>query len=436
MAYLHARSNVCRSGVTHAGLVYHPMTLTVGGTSRKGETLQKVKFTVRLPLDGSASTCTLRLSGTRPAVGQDLLIGYGGEIWWGGTVVETSAHIIGQLVHWDVLAQDWRWLLDRYAVVNEVFYTAGINTVARRILASATNGGFTVGYMPASLGDVDTFVCDTERVLSALQRLAKLANGGAGAYLRIKPDKSVDIAGSFPDGLALTWTNSSDYRDPVWQEVLHQVRTRTFALGRSTRLTAQVNAGATTIPVEDVTPFVGVSGSAQAVCELDDLTYTGVSATSGAGELTGVAGVAEAHAAGAAIRVRAQVDDAAAQAALATVLGAGRSGIVTNVLQDDAWTLAEVAARAAADVALNQAPAQAVAYTVLAPSAKVRAHAPGAVLSASVTAPLTITGDFIIQAVEIQPFDSQASETDPWLRARVSAGPVSRQSLVDRLQAR
>lgn len=434
MAYLHARANVCRSGVTHAGLVNHPMGLTMGGVSRKGEALQNVKYVITVPLDGGPSTCSLRVQGTKPAVGQDLLITLGGEVWWGGSVLKVKASIRGpQLVYWDVEAIDWTWLLDRYLPVNAEYAGIGINTAVHQLLATFTNGGFHGGYLPSSLGDVGVVRFEDARVVECLQRLAKSANGGAGAYLRIRPDKSVDIATTFPDGVAPTWTNTSNYRDPTWEQILNQVRTRTYVRGRGTTLTATAPAGATTIAVDDCEPFAGVTGPTLAKLPLEDITYTGTSVGAGPGDLTGVSGLTRDAQPGAPIAVSVKVDDAAAQTALATVLGGGRSGVVSNVLSDAAWTLAEATQRANADVQFNKAAAQAIEYTVIAKSAVVRTHLPGAVVTASVTTPLTISGAFTIQSVTIVPFDTQAAADDPWLQARISAGTVTRANLADYL---
>lgn len=431
MPYYHARSNVCRSGVTHAGLVNHPMELTVGGTTRKGDTLQNVKYTVTIPLDGGPSTCTFRVSGTKPVLGQDVVFSFGGESWWAGSVLRVRAYVVGQLVMYDVQAIDWTWLMNRYLPVNGEYAGMGINTAVRRILEAFTDGGFRGGYLPASLGDVEAIVFEDVPVVDALQRLAKMANAGVGAYLRIKPDKSVDIGTTFPDGISLAWVNASNYRDLAWEETLDQVRTRTYARGRGSAVVTRVGPGTTTVDVEDCASFSASGGSAHA--GHDTFTYTGKSVASGPGQLTGVSGVESDLEQGELVRVSTQVDDSAAQTALATVLGGGRSGVVSNVLDDEAWTLAEAVARATADVQFNKAAAQAVSYTVTAKSAVVRNHAPGQVVAASVTAPLTISGNFVIQSVTIVPFDTQAATDDPFLTGYVSAGTVSRTGLVDLL---
>jgi len=419
VAAYHARSNVCRAGVTYAGLANRTFGLTIGGSNRLQDSRAAVGFSLTKPLDGSSSTLTLTAGGTKPAEGADIVLTLGGELLFGGTVqrVRSIQEQGGTLMSWNLAATDWWWLLNRYARVTGRF-VGGINTVVAKLLATYTDGGFLPGYLPQSLGDIDvTF--DGERVGDAIKRIAKAANGGAGAFVRITPYKRIDIATSFPDGISLSLVNATDYHQVTVESILDQVRTRVQARGVGTQTTVVSAPSSTTLSVEEVGIFPA-SGSAW-VPSMGAIAYTGRSATSGPGALTGVTGITADIPQGSAVQVFAQADDSSAQTALASTLGGGRSGVAVEQVANDAWTYTESAAQASARLALLKTPQSVLnVMAVAVPAAKVFQHEVGAIVAANVTSPQTISGDYRIQRVVIGPWSSLA-ETEPRFTVTVDA---------------
>lgn len=415
----HARSNVCRSGVTYAGLTTRTFGLTVGGTNRLNDAQQKARFSIGKVLDGEMSLGML-LGGTRPDEGADVVMTLGGELLFGGTLqrVKTVEH--GQLIEWDCLASDWWWLLNRYAHVTGRFI-GGINTVVARILADYTDGGFQPGYLPSSLGDIDiTF--DDETVGAALKRLAKAANNGAGAFLRLTPYKRVDIATSFPDGISLTLVNATNARSAVHERLLDQIRTRVQARGEGAPTPELVPFGATAIPVAECGIFPA-SGSVW-VPGFGEVAYTGRTVTSGPGSLTGVSALPTDIAQGTVIQLMVTVNDATAQSDLATRLGGGRSGVALHTIAGEGWSYAEAAALAGAHLALLKNPQAGLVVTCEAAQAmsagKLQQIEIGTIAAANVTSPQTISGDFRLQRVTISPFSSLA-ESEPYFNVMYDA---------------
>jgi hypothetical protein len=59
MAYLQARSGVCRSGVTYAGWTPPSITLSINGTDRTNKVVRDGNFVLTGKADGSGSPATL-----------------------------------------------------------------------------------------------------------------------------------------------------------------------------------------------------------------------------------------------------------------------------------------------------------------------------------------------------------------------------------------
>lgn len=424
MAFLHARSNVCRSGVTHAGLANQPLGLTIGGVSRAADVLVD-GFAITTTVDGSPSTCTLVVTGVQPTEGQDLILTLGGALLWGGTIMRVRAvaqKLVSDTVFWHCQAIDWTWLLDRFARVTALYENLAVNTLVATILAGSTNGGFQPGWIDGSLGTIDRIQFTGETVSNALARVAKAANNGAGAYYRLRADKSVDLFSTLSiEGNPLSLSNSSDIRDVIWDRSLTEIRTRVFYAGGGAQTSGPVASGAVAIPV-DALGWYAPSG--QVLVEQDIISYTGKSTTSaGAGSLTGCTGIDRDIPAGATVAVLMQVDDATAQSNLATLLGSGRSGIATAWFSDGRLAHGEATKRASADLAFYKAAIPALEYTTNAKWAK-----PGKVVSVSITSPFTISGNFLIQSVTIRPFGA--------VDLLAASGPIWQYQVITRLARR
>jgi hypothetical protein len=423
MAY-HARANVCRAGVTYAGLAHHPAVFKVGATDRSADCLVD-GFSIATALDGSPSTCTFVAEGFTPTLGSDVTLTLGGALIWGGTLVAVRAvaqKIVAGTVFYQCQAIDWMWLMDRYAVVNVDIASRPANQAVAEILRAYTNGGFRTGYIPMELGSVGPFSFAGVRVSEALRRIAAAVN----AMIRVKPDKSVDMFQTLPASNALSIGNSSDVRGVVYESSLAQVRTRTYFAGGGSQTTALVQATSTTIPVEECGWYV--SGT-QVLVGSAIISYSGVSAASGPGEITGCSGLTREIPQGETVATLAQADDSAAQTALATVLGGGRSGIAVGWFSDGRLSYGEAAARSTSDVAFYKEAVPSLAYTTSA-----RYHEPGKTVSVSVTDPVTVSGDFRIQSVVMTPFGPIEGNT-PRFQYQVQCRLARRADVLDLLKA-
>lgn len=431
MAYRHARFGVSEFGATVAGLTNKPIDVRVAGTRQNP--MRTVQFRITGELDGGASQCFFRLRGARPQMFQDIVFLRGtapSDVYWGGTILTTKAMIEGEVdPQYDCTAIDWTWLMDRYKLVIAKYQNMAVNAILADLLARFTNGRFRPGYCPSSLGIITGELrFDGVPVSQAVTRLAKAAN----AYARVRANRRVDIAIEFlNEGNALTLDDTTPVRSMRHEEAGAQIANRVLYLGRSTQSTTDVAVGAATIPIDECSLFSAAGGFARS--GLNNVTYTGLSGGSGPGTLTGCTGITTAIASGDDVRVLAIAQDAAAQAALATLLGSGRSGIAEVQFEDDALTDGEARARASAYLAFWKQTATAIEFGLDEPH-----YAVGKLITASMMAPVVISGDYRIQSTTTSYDDDIDADLDmnPRLTTQVSARVGRRSNVFDVLVTR
>ncbi len=189
--------------------------------------------------------------------------------------------------------------------------------------------------------------------------------------------------------------SGTDFWDFKFGTDASQVRSRVIYEGGGAQTTQMVSVGATTIPVDEIGWYSSSGGTVRAKANL--ITYTGISATSGPGSLTGCSGITEAIAQGESVYNYVTVNDAATQAALATVLGGGLSGVVEQFVQDNRLSLAEITARASQDLALYKNPMDRATYTTTNPYVK-----PGRTVNITLTSPTSISTAVQVQEQRIK----------------------------------
>jgi hypothetical protein len=399
MAYLQARSGIARSGVTYCGWTPPSVTVTVGGTVRGSKILGE-DWNLTARADGTPPTFTFRTKEFTPVIGQDVKFAYAtpDEYLFGGTILQRQALPLDRnstKLQWRCTAVGYPWLLSRYDRVRARYFNVGVGTMVADILYRFTDGGFRVGYIPSSLGNL-TMDFTNETVWAALQRIAKAVDG----VLDLTPARVINIYTSYPEAALATVTQTSILDGAfTYQEDGTQLRTRTLHEGRGSTVTAAVATSATTIPVADASPFSVTGGSA--VCGQNRIAYTGLSAASGPGSLTGVTGMLYDLSENDAIQVLVEVNDVAAQAALAAILGSGLSGIATNYLQDGRLSASEATARGNTDLATFSGSLEEMGFTYTRPLRHVRA---GRSVVVNVTAPVAIAGTFTIQDMTLTPY--------------------------------
>lgn len=394
--YLEARSGIARSGVTYAGWAPPNVQVFIGGVNRI-DNVDAVGFRITQALDGAASTCQLTLSGYTPTFGQRVMITYASpdQYLFVGTILRIQGIARGaspDAVLWQCTSMGDTWLMDRYARVTKQYHDRGVGSIVADILATFTDGGFRIGYIPSSLGNL-TLEFTFEPVTSAIDRIAKAVDG----YWEIDPGtKCVSIFDTYPDAALFPITNNPAIRVDSFGGDLSQVRTRVLFQGVSTPTSAPVAALATTVPVQDTAIF---PPSGQAFSGFSVMSYTGRTTQGGPGSLTGVTGLAHDLAEGDDVALLVDEGDAAAQAALAAVLGGGLSGIATHVIAKDDASAVEASERARADIALFKSAMTELTYGTISESHRhVRA---GRLQSVTLTAPFTISDTFRVQSVTI-----------------------------------
>lgn len=222
--------------------------------------------------------------------------------------------------------------------------------------------------------------------------------------------------GTQPDALDST---NDEYRLFTFQRDVSQVRTRVRCIGASTTTTTDTAVAATSIAVADLSIF-GASGGL-ALVGTNRITYTGRSATSGAGNLTGVSGVDYAVDDGGNAQVLAEQSDTYAASVIANL--SGGTGIIEQVISDGSADDAKARQLAQADLVLNATPDATITFETYDPLA-----VPGRTVYVDLT--IAETGEEIADAFTIQSVHIDHVGFSPALypRRRVTAGR-SRQDL-------
>ncbi len=402
MAYYQARSGVCRSGVTYSGWTAPNISLTINGTDRTSKVVMDDNFVLTLKADGTPATLQFTLKNLTPTVGQDvgLFFTAPNDYLFGGTILQAEAVTLDTtVVLWHCTAVGYQWLLDRYDRVLNTYHSTGVGTMVADILYRYTDGGFRVGYIPSSLGNLDmdfTF----ETVTGALNRIAKAVD----AFWQVEPfdgvSRIVNLYDTYPMTAPATVTQSSIIADSLhYRPDLTQVRTRTIFQGRGSSVSTTTGFSSTTVPVDDVSPFL--SGGGSAISGRSVFTYTGLSAASGTGSLTGVSGLLDDLAQGDTVDLIVTTVDAGDTTALATRLGGGLSGQATNYLSDGRLSATEAARRGATDIAVFGTPLEETSWTYKAMQRWLRV---GQSITVAITNPVSVSGSFLIQSVQWKPY--------------------------------
>ena len=368
--------------------------------------------------------------------GHDLQIwqgGVGGVNLFAGTILSVTESVrrTAHAVEYHIRAVDYRWLMDRFNLVNQTYIDQGVNTIAANILATYTDpsSGFTPGYLPSSLGTVGQIAFENVRVSEALQRLADTVNGGG--FWVIKHNKSVDIfADPYEEGNAVTLVDGGDWRNLRIARDLSRAKNRVFFEGGGSKTTARVEPGATTIPVEE-TGWYNPSGGTVRYLN-DDITYTGVSVGSGAGTITGVTGVDKDIPQGGEVWNLAQADDTAQQTELAALLGGGQSGVAVHRVSDHRLSYDETTKRAAAELDRVATPNIQIDYDIAPIPAggvydglyEIR---PGRTVDVGINDPVELSGTFRIRSVTLT-MHARRSTGVPTFNRRVRAELVVQKS--------
>lgn len=360
---------------------------------------------------GEPGTMTARVKGGSwtPAPGnlvRVMLDGAAGRVrYFAGTVtacrvVAWGPTTVTPIYELDIV--DFRWLLSRYALVFGEWYNVGINTVARDIVTTYQNGGFRMGYAPAALGNVETFTANGITIADALDQLAELA----GAYWDVDADQRVHLFQT-PDHLSaesVSVTNTSkNVMDLEATTDYADIATRVCVAGTGTTLTNDLAWDGDFIWVDSADPFNADTGTVL-IGGVDVVNYSAVNDTSTVRNLVAATDRSRDWPAGTEVRAYAVVDDSTAQTNLATALDFSLSGIAVRLVDAPTLTYTEAVTRGNAEL-----DRYAAGYSELRGTMVDVRHTgatslqPGVTVSANVTAPFTISGDYRVQTVTSVP---------------------------------
>jgi concanavalin A-like lectin/glucanase superfamily protein len=335
-ALMQARAGILRSGASRSNF-YTPRNIvllngveitrniwknTLETTEILSEQPNAAKLRVYTP--GAASTLV-------PQCGQTLICADGAtnNRYFGGTIVKVTRAAVpdpddrGVQVHlFDLDVTDWTWLLGRRVVTTFIPLGTPANVALVNVITAFTSG-FTTRHVksaPTLPGDLNLIGIPVPAALTEI-------GNAVGWTWRVDVDQDIHF---FAD--SETTQRPKDlvpgvynYNNLNFTIDLTQIRTRIYVQGAGAKTTAPVAPGTTSIPVDDTSWFVSTGGTL--ISNYGEiLHYTGRSTASGPGTLTGVpaSGVGAIHAdlkQGDDVRLWMQVDDTAAQAAVALLEG-------------------------------------------------------------------------------------------------------------------
>lgn len=245
------------------------VTIAVAGVARAD--ILKGSLTIRDVNGSQPNTCqfdTCLNPGWAPARGDVMRVAIGdaSQVLFGGTIVEVTQGYkgTGANLFYSVQAMDFHRLFNRRLVwATYTGYSA--DAVVRDVIANCSSG-FTFVHVPTGLAVIDiTF--DGVTPGAALDQIAKLI----GVTWEIDADRDVwfPVGTQRPNPATVTESNVYAF---TYSRDDRQVRTRVYAtVGKSTVL-APVAIGGTTIPVADISPFIGAT---RATVQGQVVTYSG-----------------------------------------------------------------------------------------------------------------------------------------------------------------
>lgn len=241
--------------------------LSVNGVQRQASAIVKSSLRIVDILNEAPNTCEFIARTFTPVEGQEVKVGLGSlataDLIFGGVIRKIEQmYLAGNKanVAWLVSCQDYTVLLNRRKVWKR--YTATSATTIAQNLISTYTSGFTSTNVAASLASV-SIDFEGEDVGACLTRLAS----AIGGYWYIDYAKDLHFfiteAASAPDTLVAGLASLRADPPVTYATDLHQIRTRIYLTGASTRLEVGANnvlaAGATRVPVDDQTPWTAAA---------------------------------------------------------------------------------------------------------------------------------------------------------------------------------
>jgi len=282
-ALMFAQFGVMRFGASRFGYTSAYCFISINGTQRR-EKVQFDTLTITDSLDEIPNTCQFTVLGFTPTVGMEVIITLGSthnaERIFAGHILQvqqTQQWVNGQ-VFYHVSCIDYTWLLGRQKVIKK--YTSESATDIATDLIQSFATGFTARNVVTGLATVDEITFTNEDLPTALTRLAKRI----GAYWRADYFKDVHfgLSETAVDPVDLT-TSHVSVSDVAYDTDLSQVTTRVLVEGGGVNALAEVAAGETIFPVEDLAWY----STGTVVSGPQRITYTGTMGATSSGAIVG-----------------------------------------------------------------------------------------------------------------------------------------------------
>lgn len=354
-ALTYSLSGVMRAGASRSGYFRAIAAMSLGGVMITRAIKPSIEIVDELNAVPNTATVSVRGSSTfTPTKGKEIIIGLGNvtnRIFAGHVLTVQQGQPRRDQKHptFDLECIDYSWQLD-WKRVQGKSWTAASPTLIISDILTAFAPAFTVRVEPG-LPTVTFQSNHDERVSEALSRLMSMLGGNwyvdydriVHAFVAAEPGAPT------PD---LTSSNAH-FEQFTYAEDVTQAFSRVRVTGGSSTTTTTAAVGATTLAVDDTRLF-GTAGG-YVLVGANQLTYTGKSTTEGAGSLTGIpaggtGAILVSIAQGESVRVLAIAQDAAAAAALATLVGTG-DGYIEHSVEDG--QLGDAAARTRANGVLT-----------------------------------------------------------------------------------
>jgi hypothetical protein len=357
--YRHARSGVCESGTCISGLINYRLKATVNDNPLG--ILVSGGFRINHAV-GRPSTCTITTLVPVEEGQQIKIIDDGAfHLLFGGTVDSVAySKQTGHPTIYDVSCIDWIWLANKDTQIYETFVNMSVNTAVAKIISYTDPAiGIMPGSIPESLGTI-TMTLDGSNFEQAINDIAKSvkANWKLTAHRRLDMYQT-----EVPSGHALALGDTSPVKLLAFQKQLSQIRTRVTGLGGGSQTSGVTSISSTTIAVKECGWYSASGGYAKGPAT-PPFTYTGVTAASGAGFITGVSGLSRDLADGEIVSVFVIVEDLPAQTDLATKLGNGLTGVATYRFVDQRLSLTALTNRCEMYLDFFKTPIQQANYSM------------------------------------------------------------------------
>jgi len=246
----------------------------IGGVDRTGDVRwDSLVINDALSIE-QPNTCSFQIAGAAPTEWQEVVIALGAvnNKQFGGHIRRVSQ------VHEDLPANvlytvecvDYTRLLNRRKVLKHYPSQSASLTIAD--LITTFTSGFTTANVAPGLPTIDAIDFDNEDVSRAIAQVLKLA--GAKGYVDYDRDVHAFITETVDMPTDITALNMP-FNSPALTKAgdIAQVRTRVIVEAEASQASVEVAPGATTLPVDDATPYASAGGTVKT--GVQKVTYTG-----------------------------------------------------------------------------------------------------------------------------------------------------------------